>query len=453
MCCRSLVPHALSLCLVLAATGCGDSNPLHEKPDGTAQQGGASGRDGGGSPADAASQPDLLPGAGDATRTDGSSPGDATGADGTGGTIGTGGNGGSAPVGGAPGTGGSPSGGRAGAAGAGGSGVIGGSSGAPGGGAGGFPGTGGSAGGPAFGGAGGSHGGSSGGPGSGGSYGTGGSGGSYGGGGGPGSGGSYGTGGSAGGSGTGGTYGTGGIGGSYGTGGMGGGRGGSAGSPGCWYGGVGGYGGSFYPSGGSGGCQPLPEDPVRDELAAALCAAAERCCKPEEYWPLGDSCVQNTAFRIADQLGEIRLSQAAGRSTLDEAAVSACAAKLDAGLCPELSLIVTESIPLHLPGCPRAVMGHVAIGGGCDRSFECVDGAYCDGAICRALPGLDQPCLDGVCVDGAYCRHFNSGPRCAPKEADGRLCDFSEECASSSCNYDVMYRRAVCSPPTRCIGP
>src|SRR6185436_13844098 len=218
--------------------------------------------------------------------------------------------------------------------------------------------------------------------GSGGTGGSGATGGSYGGAGGAaGAGGYYPTGGAGGGYGGYGDYPTGGAGGGYGSGGAGGyyptgGAGGYAGGFGGSYGGMGGGYGGF-------GGAPLPPDPLRDELAGAFCAAGERCCKPEDGFPDASYCKFGISQNLAFTLGQMRASQAAGRSTIDEAALKACVQKLQTGACRDISSLIFGG-QTDVPGCPRITMGKVAQDEGCDRDFECLDGLYCDGAACRA---------------------------------------------------------------------
>jgi hypothetical protein len=333
-----------------------------------------------------------------------------------------------------------------------------------------FGGSGGSAGSGGTGGAGGSFGGAGGSfGGAGGSF--GGAGGSFG-----GAGGSFG---GAGGSVTGGSIGSGGAGGSVGSGGSFG-TGGFFGTGGSW--GIGGYGGYYCPPyGGHGGygygdagappdsgaadggivapdpcLPPLPPDAQRDELAKAYCGAAERCCKPGELFTFpfggGPSCSYYAAQNLISILGQMRASQVAGRSTIDESAFKACIQNLQTGACKDVAGVLTFAQGTDVPGCPRITQGKVADGEGCDRDFECLDGLYCDGATCRPRPSAGQPCPDGACATGLYCRGFNSGPRCAAKEPDGRLCDSPQECASGTCAFDPQYSTNLCGPPTTCTG-
>ena len=265
-----------------------------------------------------------------------------------------------------------------------------------------------------------------------------------------------------GGSGTGGNRATGGVGGNWGTGGSGG-----YGGTGGYYGtgGIGGYGGGCVCPGGTGGyggagpypypcyCPPpLPPDPLRDELTDAYCGAGERCCKPEDGFVFGGYCKYDLGQNLTSLLGQVRASQAAGRSVFDEAALKACAQKLKTDACKDIAPLLSGSMLADVPGCPRITMGKVAEGEGCDRDFECLDGLYCDGASCRPRPASGQPCPDGYCGAGLYCRTFNSGPRCVTKEPDGRLCDGPEECASGSCSYNPMYATTLCGPPMQCTG-
>ena len=384
--------------LLAAAAGCGNGGMPLTTPDG------GDGRD---------ATPNATGGTGGGPNATGGSPGTGGGAGGTGGeeTGGAGGTGGTYVTGGAGG----------------------------GGGFGGF-GTGGYGGGggrPVTGGAGGySYGGSGGATGGAGGYSYGGSGGFAG---------SYG--GSAG-------YGYGGYGGYGGFGGFatgGYGYGGYAGFPtggagGYATGGIGGYG-----YGGFGGS--LPPDPVRDQLSEAYCAAGNRCCQPEVFFPEPAYCKFIVNQNLTFLLGQMRASQAAGRSTLDEAALKACVQKLQTGECKDISALVTPgAFTTDVPGCPRITMGNVMEGGGCDRDFECTDGLYCDGATCRARPASGQPCPDFNCGAGLYCRGFNSGPRCVAKEADGRLCDGPQECLSGVCAFSEMYFTNICSPANQCAG-
>jgi hypothetical protein len=129
-----------------------------------------------------------------------------------------------------------------------------------------------------------------------------------------------------------------------------------------------------------------------------------------------------------------------------------CLSNLQTGACRDISGVLTGQGEQDVPGCSNITTGLVAIDGGCDRNFECVDGSYCDGAFCRALPGLDQQCPDGMCAAGLYCRGFNMGQRCVPKEIDGRLCDGSNECASGYCTADPRYMQPVCGAPNTCVG-
>jgi hypothetical protein len=214
------------------------------------------------------------------------------------------------------------------------------------------------------------------------------------------------------------------------------------------------------PPGGSSGamrpqpyCPQPPPDPVRDEIAKSYCNAISRCCNLyESPYPDPYFCSIQVSYGIDSMLNEIRLSQASGRSMLDESALKACVANLQTGACRDLSGLLTGSFPQEVPGCRNVTQGNVMVGGGCDRSFECVDGAYCDGATCRDRPGADQPCPDAQCAAGFYCRGFSNGQRCEPKEADGRLCDSPEECASGYCTVDPRYNRAVCGGPASCTG-
>ena len=277
----------------------------------------------------------------------------------------------------------------------------------------------------------------------------------------------------SGGSAYGGNYGYGGVGGYYPTGGSYGYGGyGYGGSYGCggYYGG--GYAGAYgYPDAGSydpalpipadaGGARPAPycpppppPDPVRDEIAKSYCSALSRCCNPYEGpFPESYYCIQQVSYGIGSILAEIRISQAAGRSSLDESALKVCLQRLQTGACRDLSGLLTGSFPQDVPGCQNITDGHVMVGGGCDRTFECVDGSYCDGATCRQRPGVDQPCPDFECADGLYCRQFNTGPRCQSKEAEGRLCDGPQECATGFCSPDPRYERTVCGGPTICVG-
>jgi hypothetical protein len=148
----------------------------------------------------------------------------------------------------------------------------------------------------------------------------------------------------------------------------------------------------------------------------------------------------------------MRISQANGRSTIDEGAIKLCVEQLNTAMCIDISGLLTGATPADMPGCGRIAKGLVPTGGGCDRNYECMEGNYCNGVACVPLPGLDESCPDGQCAAGLYCRSFNPGPRCAPKEADGRLCDNPTECKSGSCNTDPVYQHNVCGAPTTCVG-
>jgi hypothetical protein len=193
---------------------------------------------------------------------------------------------------------------------------------------------------------------------------------------------------------------------------------------------------------------------VRDELAKAYCGATERCCKPDEFPPYGTGpfCAYNLAQNLTFMLGQMRASQAAGRSIIDEAALKACEQSLQTGACKDISGLLMLSQAAEVPGCARITQGKVAEGDGCDRDFECLDGFYCDGSVCKARPASGQPCPDGACGKGLYCRGFASGPRCVAKEVDGRLCDNADECASGSCSFSPMYSTNLCGAPTTCSG-
>lgn len=202
----------------------------------------------------------------------------------------------------------------------------------------------------------------------------------------------------------------------------------------------------------------LTPEPLRDGLTRAFCSAASRCCKPGESahpslgpWP-DEECRYQIGDGIDDFLGEVRASVAAGRSRLDEKAATACGQKFETSLCRDLTGPLSGAIAVNEITCPGLVVGLVVEGSGCDRSYECTAGLYCDGATCRKLPLLDQACPDDVCGEGLYCRSFPSGSRCARKEPDGRLCDDQIECASGSCNYDERYRRNLCGPALICTG-
>jgi hypothetical protein len=217
-------------------------------------------------------------------------------------------------------------------------------------------------------------------------------------------------------------------------------------------GGVAGAGGSPSPS----PCYqppPLPADPQRDVLVNAFCEAGTRCCAGNYSFPFQSYCQYQVGLGLTQTLGQMRASQAAGRSTIDEAAIKACADRLKTAVCKDIAGMLIGTQRTDVPGCPRITQGKVAEGGGCDRDFECLDGLYCDGANCRARAGMDQPCPDGQCSTGLYCRGFSTGPRCVPKEMDGRLCDFPDECASGSCSFSEMYSTNLCGAPTQCAGP
>jgi hypothetical protein len=199
---------------------------------------------------------------------------------------------------------------------------------------------------------------------------------------------------------------------------------------------------------------PLPPDPLRDDLAKAYCGAGDRCCKPDDPFAFGRGpfCPYYLGQNLTSILGQMRASQAAGRSTIDEAALKACVQSLQTAACKDIaSLLVAPSLNA-VPGCPRVTMGKVAEGDGCDRDFECLDGLYCDGSICRARPTSGQPCPDGACASGLYCRTFNPSARCVPKEPDGRLCDGPDECACGTCAFSAQYFTTLCGAPTSCTG-
>lgn len=198
----------------------------------------------------------------------------------------------------------------------------------------------------------------------------------------------------------------------------------------------------------------LPPDPQRDQIANAFCGAIDRCCKGADrnYFPFPGFCAYQVGQNLIGVLGQMRASQAAGRTMIDQTAIDACVKKLQTDSCSGISPSVVYRSLEDVPGCQAIAVGKVAEGASCDRNFECVSGLYCDGATCRARPGAGQPCPDGQCAAGLYCRPFNPAPRCVEKKANGRLCDNPDECVSGSCSYNDQFNTSICGPPTSCMG-
>jgi hypothetical protein len=260
-------------------------------------------------------------------------------------------------------------------------------------------------------------------------------------------------------SGSGGYGGSAGYGGSGGTGGgvfcyLGGGGYGGGGSGGSSYGGQGGS--AWYPVQGGTGGVPAVADPVRDALAEAFCGASSRCC-PDGQGQVGqcrgEICPRAISTAIGSTFVEMRRSTSMGRARLDEAALSACTARLKTGACPDLSRLLEGTASAEAFGCEEFVTGLVTDGGSCDRSFECVDGLYCDGANCRPKAAAGEACAGRPCAAGSYCRWVLGGmDRCVPREPDGRLCDRNEECSSGTCQFDRGLGIAICGTANVCSG-
>jgi hypothetical protein len=84
--------------------------------------------------------------------------------------------------------------------------------------------------------------------------------------------------------------------------------------------------------------------------------------------------------------------------------------------------------------CDQTCKPLIAVGQPCEAE-GCVDGAYCTGGSCAALPAAGEPCAQTyVCGADLYC---DLNTTCQKRKADGQACQDGSECVAGNCQSGV----------------
>jgi hypothetical protein len=172
-------------------------------------------------------------------------------------------------------------------------------------------------------------------------------------------------------------------------------------------------------------------DNVCEQIADVACYDMYLCCSNGEIQRLLgitdpepiDQCKTDVVKLCDRKLTGLTFSLANNRVTFDSAIMDTCLKALIApdGTCGT----VDTSLPWTAACKMSAWVGAVADGGQCKFDYECATDSYCTpGEICKARPGLGQPCDTG-CASGLYC---NLG-MCAQQIGVDGPCTATSQCA------------------------
>lgn len=198
-------------------------------------------------------------------------------------------------------------------------------------------------------------------------------------------------------------------------------------------------------------------------LYAAICDLHRACCETAGF-------AQNkfTSCDVSAGSDVYRASIAAGRLSIDDAALASCAEHLRTTYVGCDSVLGFDDTFGSFPDCIGGLAGAVPLGEACGFDEECVgagDGrVVCVNDLCVAVPigQAGDPCIqtkgprstrpipgDVAAAGGAECRrqdglycHADSDTSytCAPVLADGEPCDAEDQCGASS------YCTGTCDP-------
>lgn len=166
---------------------------------------------------------------------------------------------------------------------------------------------------------------------------------------------------------------------------------------------------------------PLAE--VGDRLGQATCDRLLECSALGAVLLSQTTCAQAVwSYRNGD-LSRLQTWVDDGTLAYDGEAMAACLDDMASVPCSALS---TET-PTDVGRCGEALVGTVAVGGGCEDSVQCLSGNYC--ATEMACPGTCQPrvaaagdcTIDAACAPGLDC----AGGRCVAFGQAGAACGMS----------------------------
>jgi hypothetical protein len=213
---------------------------------------------------------------------------------------------------------------------------------------------------------------------------------------------------------------------------------------------------------GTAGSTVTGDHPART-LYAAICDLHRACCETAGF--------QQNVFTTCDVSAGADVystSIAAGRLTIDEAALASCAEHLRATYVGCDSVLTFDDTFAGFADCVGGIAGAVALGDACGFDEECAgagDGRVrCLNDVCSDVPigQAGDPCIqtkgprstrpappDATTGGGAECRrqdglycHEESATAyaCAPVLADGAPCEAEEQCSATS------YCTGTCDP-------
>jgi hypothetical protein len=178
-------------------------------------------------------------------------------------------------------------------------------------------------------------------------------------------------------------------------------------------------------------------------LLIAFCLSAAAACSPSDPfssleslyceqqihcgWMAAserDACLKSQSRMYADR----QQALAAGRISVDDTQIAACAASIDPSSCDYFA---------PSDACLHAAAPLVPLGGSCDADFECIGGACGCARVC--VPESTQcavPCADGqVCLSGA----------CVERGAEGAAC--KDSFLNLDCSAGLLCRHQFCVAP------
>ena len=218
--------------------------------------------------------------------------------------------------------------------------------------------------------------------------------------------------------------------------------------------------------------------PIVEAIVASTCGARAHavCSAP---WACGCSGVGAAPADVAacERRALDACAAAASRGAL-AALVRTTGLRIDTALLADCQRTIERAFDLCLPpprdvfaayrACAQAIESDVPLDGACPYVGLCAGGeGRCDGSLCRAVPGLDEPCEAAcraplACVAGRCTTPVEPGSACdddedcaAPETCTGGTCALGgAECGASTPCQPVLARR--CVPRGRdgeaCIG-
>ncbi len=210
---------------------------------------------------------------------------------------------------------------------------------------------------------------------------------------------------------------------------------------------------------GCGEVHAIQVDETATDLAEAVCSKAYDCCTTEQLMGNMDltgmtepECEQKTADNFRNILQGVQFSVDKKRSTYLSDKVDACRATLRASSCETLNMTNHLS---GVPNCDSFAAPRVAVGGGCNNDYECVD-SWCkppaeqtggDGT-CTAFASGDTSCADDKqvhCASGWICDPDRD--RCVHLGDTGEACVAAYDCKSGMCTSQGQGSDLMCAAP------